>query len=452
MTSELFLNWFTKSFVPHVKGDTPSLLIFDGHSSHVTADLITAAQANGITILKLPAHTSHILQPLDVACFRGLKAKWDQKLTSWQRLHVGVRPGKAEFAKLLGNVWVDLTGCNMISGFKATGIYDATVPGNVKVNRYAVPQKLFDEKDLEVYNRKKATGHSQSSQEVSTTPLNVQEKTHDEPKPSTSGYVEKAPDPRPSTSNFQEAPEDQPNTSCVVATPKEPGSVTLSTPAQPSFENLLLASVKNQRANVIAKRRKVASGAEVLTRNEVENIVVSLSAPKNKVKKARKRISTPPVSDDEAEQEIVKSSAPKTKRKKSRKRIPSSSSSSDEPQGDMVLDDSTDSPSESELEGEESGRTAKPSAVGDFVLVRFATKRLVRHYVGQIIEEIEGDEYSVKYMRCQSIQKGKFVWPEKDDISTVEADNDIMMTLPTPTVDRREIVTFSIDLSNFNIV
>ncbi|XP_067930748.1 uncharacterized protein [Watersipora subatra] len=142
MTSELFLNWFTKSFVPHVKGETPCLLIFDGHGSHVTVHLIKAAQMNGITIIKLLAHTSHILQPLNVACFRGLKAKWDQKLTVWQRLHVGSRPGKAEFAKLLGNVWADLTASNMISGFRGTGIYDGTIVGDLKVNRFAVSQKV----------------------------------------------------------------------------------------------------------------------------------------------------------------------------------------------------------------------------------------------------------------------------------------------------------------------
>ena len=167
------------------------------------------------------------------------------------------------------------------------------------------------------------------------------------------------------------------------------------------------------------------------------------------MKKTRKRISTPPLSDDEDENQMVKL-APKTGKKRTRKRLPSSSSSSDGFQGDVVLDDSTDSPSESECE--ETGITDKHCVVGDFVLVRFATKRLVRHYVGQIIEQIDGDEYSVKYMRCQSVQKGKFVWPGKEDISTVEADSDIMMTLPTPTVDRREIVTFSIDLSHFHIL
>ena len=61
------------------------------------------------------------------------------------------------------------------------------------------------------------------------------------------------------------------------------------------------------------------------------------------MKKTRKRISTPPLSDDEDENQMVKL-APKTRKKRTRKRLPNSSSSSDGFQGDVVLDDSTDSP------------------------------------------------------------------------------------------------------------
>jgi hypothetical protein len=45
------------------------LLIFDGHKSHISVDLIDWAKEQKIILFILPAHTSHILQPLDVACF-----------------------------------------------------------------------------------------------------------------------------------------------------------------------------------------------------------------------------------------------------------------------------------------------------------------------------------------------------------------------------------------------
>ncbi|KAF2887142.1 hypothetical protein ILUMI_19031 [Ignelater luminosus] len=69
----------------------PSLLIYDGHALHIGVDLIKLALANDMIILKLPFH---ILQPLDVVVFRGLKSKWDSILTDWARNHISQKPSK----------------------------------------------------------------------------------------------------------------------------------------------------------------------------------------------------------------------------------------------------------------------------------------------------------------------------------------------------------------------
>ncbi|KAH3855302.1 hypothetical protein DPMN_097868 [Dreissena polymorpha] len=45
------------------------LLLLDGHRSHVSFILAEWAKENGIILYVLPAHTSHLLQPLDVACY-----------------------------------------------------------------------------------------------------------------------------------------------------------------------------------------------------------------------------------------------------------------------------------------------------------------------------------------------------------------------------------------------
>jgi hypothetical protein len=49
------------------------LLILDGHRSHVTVDVVKTARSVGLDLLTLPYHTSHALQPLDVACFKPFK-------------------------------------------------------------------------------------------------------------------------------------------------------------------------------------------------------------------------------------------------------------------------------------------------------------------------------------------------------------------------------------------
>src|ERR1700712_2241050 len=49
------------------------LLIFDGHGSHHTDSFREFCLQHKILTLCMPAHTSHILQPLDVSCFGPLK-------------------------------------------------------------------------------------------------------------------------------------------------------------------------------------------------------------------------------------------------------------------------------------------------------------------------------------------------------------------------------------------
>lgn len=77
MDSELFSDWFRKLFLPktsHLRISLPVLLILDGHNSHLTLELIDLARSNNVILFCLPPHLTHMLQPLDVAVFRSLKA------------------------------------------------------------------------------------------------------------------------------------------------------------------------------------------------------------------------------------------------------------------------------------------------------------------------------------------------------------------------------------------
>jgi hypothetical protein len=49
------------------------LLILNGHGSHVTFEVIEQAKKFGLDMITLPSHTSHALQPLDVASFKPFK-------------------------------------------------------------------------------------------------------------------------------------------------------------------------------------------------------------------------------------------------------------------------------------------------------------------------------------------------------------------------------------------
>ncbi len=50
------------------------MLILDGDGSHVTLEVIEQARKFGLDMITLPSHTSHALQPLDVAYFKPFKS------------------------------------------------------------------------------------------------------------------------------------------------------------------------------------------------------------------------------------------------------------------------------------------------------------------------------------------------------------------------------------------
>jgi len=79
MTSYLFSTWlshFIKNVNKLAGGISPQrrhLLILDGHSSHVTVEVVNQAKREGLDVVTLPSHTSHALQPLDCSVFKPFK-------------------------------------------------------------------------------------------------------------------------------------------------------------------------------------------------------------------------------------------------------------------------------------------------------------------------------------------------------------------------------------------
>ncbi|KAK8103693.1 transposase [Apiospora kogelbergensis] len=81
---EIGLLWLQKLFIPHTQPADPDqwrLLVLDGHGSHTTAEFMMACLEAKIFLVYLPAHTSHILQPLDVGPFSTLKRRFRTELT-----------------------------------------------------------------------------------------------------------------------------------------------------------------------------------------------------------------------------------------------------------------------------------------------------------------------------------------------------------------------------------
>ena len=74
--NKLCMEWIRNCFEPetrsYLRGEY-RMLIVDGHASHVSTEFIRFAQEHKIVCLCLPAHSTHLLQPLDVGVFGPLK-------------------------------------------------------------------------------------------------------------------------------------------------------------------------------------------------------------------------------------------------------------------------------------------------------------------------------------------------------------------------------------------
>jgi len=89
-TNEVTLEWlkhFEKFTRTKIVG-TYRLLVLDGHESHHSADFEEYCRTNNILTLCMPAHSSHLLQPLDIGCFGPLKKAYSRQIENLVRTRI----------------------------------------------------------------------------------------------------------------------------------------------------------------------------------------------------------------------------------------------------------------------------------------------------------------------------------------------------------------------------
>lgn len=234
------------------------MLIYDGHVSHVDERLILCAINNGVTILKLPPHSSHVLQPLDISVFRLLKTRWDTEVVQWQRHSQGQRIPKKHISKLIGKVWFETSSDIIANGFRKGGIF----PFNSKV----ISDEKYDPLALKRW---------ESSQNIPNRNLNEPENN------------------MPGPSNVDEN--------------RHAPSSEIVSQSKTSFEELLLDMVKQHKGTEAKKpKRRVASGAEIITAPEA---LKRLEERNNeKLSKKRKRCGVRQESDLSSEEVLYEDS------------------------------------------------------------------------------------------------------------------------------------------------
>lgn len=168
--ADIFRRYLKEHFVKHIPRRKPGqhlLLILDGHVSHVAVDLVEWAESQNIIILLLPAHTSHILQPLECSCYGPLEQLCNN-LCHNILLTTSSLVTRKDICGLLCKAYSRaFVADNLISGFKKTGVYPFNKKAIASIPLTPLPEFVSDKVLINVTEDTEETV-VESSEKVST--------------------------------------------------------------------------------------------------------------------------------------------------------------------------------------------------------------------------------------------------------------------------------------------
>ena len=150
--STISLEWLKRIFDPETKeraNQKPRVLICDGFGTHETLEILEYCFENNIILCRLPSHTSHKLQPCDVAVFAPLKAAYRDQIDRLERAGTNTI-GKEHFTSLYSPARERaLTKKNILAGWLKCGL-EPLDPDRVLKDTPKPPAELTNPKADEV--------------------------------------------------------------------------------------------------------------------------------------------------------------------------------------------------------------------------------------------------------------------------------------------------------------
>lgn len=392
MNSELFPS-VIKHFIKHTGSskENPTLLILDNHDSHLSLNVLDVAKEAGVTMLTLPPHTSHKLQPLDLTVFAPFKSYYNTAVDSWLLQHPGITFTIYNIADCVRESYIKaMTPSNIIAGFRKAGIIPFNE--NIFTDVDFLPSQITDRPLESIQDTLQITDQN-TENDVSGRNISCHEE---------------------SGNFFNE---------------------TLNEVAGPSNDTLT-----NDRKTTYISPQEIrgfpkAGARKKTTKRQPGRSTIPTDTPERKI-------------IEEKEQKKQQKLLSKTK-KPVRKLFQSVLEEKDSDHEEKIsLHDSSDSEeSFSDLVGKDLERDPE---VNEFVLIRFVNNIF---YVGKIIsEKDEENDFVVSYLRKN--EKSGFKWPIVPDLASVNL-TDIVMILPNPekkTTKRLSgIISFPVKFGDLNI-
>ena len=153
LNEEAMLFWLNNIYIPYINStrsqiedeSAQSLLIFDGLKAHSTVKVNNLLESNGLDVLVLPPHSSHLFQCLDL-CFFGIMKKHYKFCRS--QLFQGNNRKAQKIERILKSYYTASFPTIIYSGWKASGIDITFENGNItkiSINKNRVIEKLINQ-------------------------------------------------------------------------------------------------------------------------------------------------------------------------------------------------------------------------------------------------------------------------------------------------------------------
>lgn len=400
MTGDNF-ELYLKHFIKFTRCSTENrvLIVLDNHESHITPKGLQICKENGISLVTLPPHTSHRLQPLDRTVFKPFKTYYNVAADDFMHANPGVPINIYHIPGLVGKSFgKSFTPENIQKGFACTGIW----PLN---------SQIFSESDFLAAN---VTDRPD--------PTLIQEPLQAGPghySVDTSREIAVA-----STSSINTSVA---STSSINIASTSPINVAV-TPEQ--IRPFPKAGPRKGRGGRRPLKSRILTSTPVKTALEIEHALrlekkrKTPAQLKSVFNVKRKCFATSDVAELGGSSE-------------------SSSSYSE-----------TDSDKDSDISEEEPGINPTSFEVDDYALVKFSSKRSVFYYAGKVTKKHNELEFEVKFLRCCSRNSKCFIFPDKDDVADVVIHD--MLKLPKPTELRgtervASKLSFKVNFSKYEI-
>ena len=136
MESLQFTEWFKGIYIEGTdKLEGPNVLYVDGHSSHISLEVIDLAISNDTSLLCLPPHSSAHFQPLDRTVFKDVKSHWKINLANFYKKPKAQSVTKQNFPMLINGLYEHaFKPQHATAGFHKTGLFPLD-PSKVQMDK-----------------------------------------------------------------------------------------------------------------------------------------------------------------------------------------------------------------------------------------------------------------------------------------------------------------------------